>query len=351
MIPLHRPDLTENESRSIAQMLTDKTKPHQYKECLVSGEHKGQIAKGHLIPRSWLTEISLRSKVMMITEPPINLFWGNRDRAISVGIGDATTGFFTCEEHEKLFFPIDAKDPDLSSAQSLTLMMYKAIISQLWSQKLMKKAYESILQETPSNEPAQIILWNHKDREQGLTAYKEKIEQCLYPSSCTKCMGQECQSIAHKVWHIAGNPAMAVSQHTDGARAKTAPHQGTEQKIVHWGFTVLPTGKGHAAILHYYRDEEHDLYSLFGGLFKAQGKKLQSELSVLMLDYCENIAISPTHWERLGTKRQQAILQRFWAEMPDFGFGTKEQIEKWERDRLSSEKYVPNMRQLNLFRV
>ena len=351
MIPLHIPDLTENERKAIAQMLTDKTKPHQYKECLINGEHKGQIVKGHLIPRSWFTEISVQSKVMMIVEPPINLFWTQRDHAISVGIGDATTGFFTCEEHEKLFFPIDAKDPDLSNARNLALMMYKAVISQLWSQKLMKKAYESILHETPNNEPAQIILWNHKERERGLTVYKKKIEQCLNPVSCMKCTGKECQSIGHKVWHITGAPAIAASQHMDGIRARINPYRGTVQRIVNWGLTVLPTSKGHAVILHYYKDEERYLYTLFEKLFNAQGKNLQSELSILMLDYCENIAISPSHWERLGARRQQAIVERFWTEMPDFGFGTMGQIAKWERDRLSPEKYVPNMRQLNLFRA
>ena len=354
MTPLSRPLFTDNQQKQHMQILTEQTKRNAYKECLMEGDHQGQLIKGHLIPRSWLGKISAENQVVMFAQPPVNLFWSSSNKAtetIRMGIGDAATGFFTCEGHEKSFFSIDATAPDLANVVNLNLMVYKATIAQLWAQTLMKKAYETLASKTTNDEVVRQIANYYTENERGLKIYAQNFGQHLSTDSCDKCNEQVCETIKHKRWVIPGEPALAVSQFTSGFQAKIDYHAKTVQKMVNWGLTVLPTNKGHVAILHYLKDEEHDLKGLFSNLFHAQGKKLAAELSVIILDNCENVAINPDYWDRLGSRRQQAITERFWTRMPEFGFETIQETEKGERSQAFPSKHVPNLQQLNLFRV
>ena len=344
MRKLYQPDLPENQKRHIRQVLTDKTKIDRYKECLAAGEHKGAIVEGHLIPRSWLRKIDLDGKVIAFMTLPIAL----TQIPQLVGIWVFNTGSFTCKEHENLFRPVDDPGVDLSDLRNLNLSVYKAIIATLWRQKLIFRAYESMLAETPDDEVFQAYLNMYRQQAIGLEHYKREVERCLNPQNCRWCNGRECKIVAHKVLHIRGEPILAVSDFTSGIRTKVNPMRRTVDYIANWGLTVLPTEKGHTVALHYFREERDIVEPTVEQLSRLQGRQLQAMVSCLILDSLENIAISPAAWLKFG-KRRQAMVDRFRSEIPDIGFGSAERIAKWERDRFDPHPTPPNRHQLNLF--
>ena len=66
----------------------------------------------------------------------------------------------------------------------------------------------------------------------------------------------KCKVIAHKVFHILGEPAIAVSDFSDGIRKRENPRFNSVEYIVNWGMTVLPLNKGHKVIFHHLVEEE-----------------------------------------------------------------------------------------------
>ena len=115
--------------------------------------------------------------------------------------------------------------------------------------------------------------------------------------------------------------------------------------------TVLPDDKGHVVIFHYFLEEEGIVGPTFDYISRLNGKKQEAAISELLLKSFENIAVAPDFWERIG-RRRAAIRSFFQNNMPDIGFGSQEQLVKWEMRRLRPERFerAPNPNQINLFR-
>ena len=86
----------------------------------------------------------------------------------------AATGRFTCEEHEKLFGPIDSISTNLRCLRNLNLMAYKAILAGLWQKQLLHQAWVAVLDEVPGDEPFELDVRDSKQRIIGLEHYKRK---------------------------------------------------------------------------------------------------------------------------------------------------------------------------------
>ena len=359
IIRLHQPELPENELKRIAQVLTDKTKLKAYRQCMVGEEHKAPTVGGHLIPESWLKKICANRRVVMFVSHPIGLFKGLElapdEYSVPVQkphISNATKRQFTCQLHECLFSLCDSPKPDTKKLEVLNLMAYKAILAQLWDQRLSEKAVLAALKETPDNEVFQVLTELSQKCVIGLKHYKGQVEQCLHPDQCCRCNGGQCRVISHVVRHIPGIPTLAVSEFTSGDRTIVDVHQRI-QYMTQWGLTVFPIERGHTAVLHYF-PEESGVSCLMDQTvtdFRSlNGKRLQAMLSALILGSCENFAISPTIWEKFGPKRRYAIMQRYKTDMPYTGIGTMEQIARGEIRRfMQTEPLPPNHQQLNLF--
>ena len=346
---LHTPLLPENELRRITQKVVDSTKRKAYKECLVAGECEGPIVGGHLIPRAWLRKICDHNEEVMVFEKlPLRPFTGNKGPVLD-HINNATVGSFTCRRHEEMFGPIDDPDPDLTNQNNLNLMLYKAIIATLWLQKLLLKMWQDELALVPQDESFEFGVNLQEQRILGLNYYKQKVEDCLSPQTCLNCKDGKCGVIGHRVFNIPGEPALAVSDFSDGIRTRTNPRfNPPTEYIMNWGMTVLPLSTGHKVILHHFIEEEGIIEPLGQVLSRFHGKKLQGQISYWVLKSFENLAINPGRWEQFG-KRRNAMLDVFRNEMPDIGFGSMEQIRKWEEDRLNPDSLAFNYNQLNLF--
>ena len=351
---LHTPDLPENERKRIVQKVVDLTKRKAYQECLGLGECEGAIEGGHLIPKAWLKRIcDNEGNVKVFAELPINTFRADHkmsNRPVLNHINNAFVGSFTCRRHEEMFGPIDDPDLDLTNQKNLNLILYKSIMANLWQQKLLLQMAQACLAEVPQDEQFKSQVGLQQQRITGLNYYKQKVEGCLNPQSCHRCKDGRCRAIEHKNFHIPGEPALTVSDFSDGIRIRTRANTqiNSVEPIMNWGMTVLPLSKGHKVILHHFIDEERIIEPLGQMLSRLQGKKLQGQISYWILKSFENLAINPGRWEQFG-KRRLAMLEVFLNEMPDVGFGSMEQIQKWEEERFKQDSYAPNYNELNLF--
>ena len=351
---LYVPDLPQNERSRITQMAVDLTKRKAYRSCQAIGQCKGDIAGGHVIPRSWLRKICDDGwEVRVFSKLPLNVFKMDLEEApyfpTLEHLNNAFVGHFTCEEHEQLFFSVDDPDPDISDSRNLNLMLYRPIIASLWREKLLLQSAEAELSESPQNELFQSMVQLQQQRVIGLEHYKQQTEECLDPRACQKCKDCKCKVIANKVFHIPGDPAIAVSDFSDGIRTRVNPRFNSVEYIVNWGMTVLPCNKGHKVIFHHFVEEESIIEPMGQYLSRLHGRKLHGEISYRMLKSFENIAIDPRRWEQFGENRRRAMLEVFTNEVPERGFGSMEIIMKWERDRFKQDMPAPNPNQINLF--
>ena len=351
---LFRPNLPENEKRRHIQEIIDRSKRRNYKKCLVEGEHDGKIVKGHLIPKSWFGKIAKDDHVYVFATHSANLndlysdYWDVGVPKLE-HINNALVRYFTCEKHEKDFFTVDSTEPDCSAPKVLNLMAYKALIGQFWLENLMWHAYRELSAGSPSDEVFRLQKRLFLQNVIGLRHYKKQIERCLDPDSCRRCKGRSCKLVAHEVITLRGEPSVAVSGFSSGVRSVVRPLEREVGHIANWGMTVLPNDKGHVVIFHYFPDERDLIGDDFEIISRLQGRKRESAISQGILQYFENIAISPDMWEQIG-KRRKSIQKMFGETMPDVGFGSSEQIRKWEDRRLGPKVPIPNPNQINLFR-
>ena len=348
---LHMPDLPENERKRIAQRATDLTKRKAYKECLAIGECEGPIVGSHSIPRAWLRKICDNDgKVRVFEKLPLNPFRANNDTyPVLNHLNSVSVGYFTCERHERLFSRIDDPNLDVCDSGNLNLLVYRPILETLWTQNLLMQQARAKLAEAPQNELFEKEVGLQNQRIAGLRHYKKRIEGCLDPKTCHHCEGGKCRVVGHKTFHIPGEPALAVSGFSDGIRTRANARFNYVQHLMNWGMTVLPLSNGHMVIFHHFIDEEKIIEPLGRMLSHLHGKKLQGQISYWTLKSFEQLAISPSRWEQFGRHRRSAMLDVFYNEMPDVGFGDMEQIQKWDKDFFNPNPLAANYNQLNLF--
>ena len=351
---LYEPDLPQIERNRIAQIAVELTKRKAYRECLGVGQHSGAVEGGHVTPRSWLRKIcDENGKVRAFAKLPINVFGAGLKEGdnfpFSDHLNNILVGSFTCRNHEEMFGPTDNPEMDLSDSKVLNLLVYKPIMASLWQHKLLLQQAEAQLAEVPNSEPFQNEVELHRQQVLGLEHYKQLTEGCLSPQSCLNCKGGKCKIIGHKVFHIPGTPALAVSDFSNGIRTRINPRFRSVEYIMNWGMTVVPQSKGHKVIIHHFIEEEEFNIPVGQLLAQLQGKRLQGEISNWILKSFDNIAISPARWEQFGESRRRAMLDVFTNEMPDIGFGSMERVQRWERDRFKPDMPAPNPHQINLF--
>lgn len=362
MYPLYRPELPENPKRHLLQVITNKTKLKSFGKCMFGESHAARVVGGHVIPRNWLTQISVNDEVRVFTLLPVSDFWTRQPETFSdiepptrnEHINHATVRRFTCQPHEDALSPTDSIYPDTSDFGTLNLCTYRPLIAQLWLETLLEQCFREALTVVPDDEPFLLQARMHRQNILGLQQYKKLIELCLDPVTCNRCKGDKCKVTGHVVRHIPGKPTLAVSQFSSGSRTHVNLHFGTIKYIANWGLTIIPTPKGHTAILHYFQEDvptSLQMQKTINEFRTLNGRALEQMISALVLDTCENIAISPAAWDSFGPRRQRALLNRFSTEQGDMGFGSQEQVEKWNREHFQEIKGPPgNPRQLNLFR-
>lgn len=364
--PMSLSEMSENQRRKILQIITDKTKIDAHHECLVSvSDCEGKVVRGHLIPMAWLRVIAEDSQVMAFAKSPVDVLrYDEEEFLIQVtkrGISQTLIGRFSCEKHEQMFFPVDKKEPDTTDATNLNLLLYRSIIAEIWAQSQIVRGLYATLDEVPNDADFRRTLSMHRSNIRNLSRYKAQVERCLFPEKCATCNygSKQCKKIVHKTRELRGVPVLAVAQFPEGSKARLL-YDGAKpglQVIANCGITIFPTSGGHTVDEHYFAAEKpiwEQKTAHWPNLKTKSGKALEEAVSLLALDYCENIAINPNVWDKFGEKRQGAIRKRA-SETIFTPFSAPEHIQQQsERQRLvasSPSEYVPNRRLLNLFRA
>lgn len=355
---LHTPDIPENEARRIGQVLVNSFKRKQFRKCMVGACRRSRAVQGHLVSRSWLNEIATSDEVYVFAPyGPLSPFNAASDNDVLARehVNNALTRYFTCEEHEKLFFPIDGFEPDFSKLENVHLVFYKALLAQLWLENFMERAYRKVSRESPKDEFYQTMRRVHAESSHGLRRYKSKVERCLNPDRCKRCQGGPCRVIEYQMRSIRGESTIAASQCSAGPAVNFRIFSETERHAEFnaiCGTTVVPTSQGHVFLYHYFLDEKHLIQRELDHIAAIQGPMLEAYISAILLSDCENIAVRPEFWEGLGERRQRAILDRFHNDLPDIGIGPQEMIDRWNYERMHQTGIlpVPNPVQINLFR-
>lgn len=366
--PLSLSEMPENQRRRILKTITDKTKVDAHHECLVSVSdcEDNEVVRGHLIPRAWLRVIAEDGQVMAFAKSPIDVLrYDEEEFLIQVTkreISQTLIGRFSCKKHEQIFSPVDQREPDITDTTNLNLLLYRSIIAEIWTQSQIVRGLDAILNEVPNDAEFRLAISMHRSNLRNLSRYKGQVEHCLFPEKkCARCAygAKQCKKIVHKNRELRGAPVLAVAQFPEGSKARIL-YGGPEpelQVIANCGITIFPTSDGHTIVEHYFTEEKQiweQKNAHWPNLQDRSGKALEEAVSLLALDYCENIAINPKHWDKFGKKRQGAIRRRA-TETIFTPFSTPEHIqqqsERQRRAASSPSEYVPNRRLLNLFRA
>ena len=328
------------EKRRISQILTEKTKRTALKECQVTGNHEGKIVEGHSIQEAVIRELTPNHEVFTFNDIPLAI---NRFRHFphKISFRHALTGYFTCEEHEKLFFDVENHQPDFTNEWHLDLLAYKALIRVLWETKLVKGAWSAVAVEDDKSDMPDFQLKLFTDMERALSQMKQAVEAKMGLTDNPSAPRTLSNVLTHHVVRVPSKvKSLAISTWSNGLarRAFLTPYGPGTEIIPQWGCTVYPLEREHVVIFHYFAHNQRAFSRQMARVRTAESTAiLQRRITQILLGRFEDVVIAPTVWESFPERRWTAIRDYFMATMPNVGLdfpGPKgKPVEKWDRRR------------------
>ena len=94
----------------------------------------------------------------------------------TVPVSHAFTGYFTCQEHEKLFFDVENCQPDFGNERHLDLLAYKGLIKALWDKKILGGAWSAVAAEDSKSDMPDFQVRLFAEMERGINVLKQAVE-------------------------------------------------------------------------------------------------------------------------------------------------------------------------------
>lgn len=334
-------NLPYNEQRRINEILTQKTKRKEHKECLVPGGNcEGKVVEGHSVPKSVMQKMTTDVRVISFVRQPL----GSKGYVLPSAepINHALTGYFTCEKHEGLFAPVEKEIPDFDNPNHLDLMAYKALLRAMWTKGLMRAAYESRAGADPKSDLPTYMVHLHTDMERGVGRDKYAAEQTLGIAIPNPEYDAGLGKLMHSVIRVpSGRRTVAVSAWSNGIRTRSTLFEGglIVENIPQYGCTVYPLENEHVIVYHYTASDESGVRRSNWHLHNATGKVLQRRISQDILGHCEDIVIAPEVWQDFSAEKRQAIEDYFKATVPNIGLYSPDapvipSVASWHSKRL-----------------
>ena len=328
------------EQRRIIEILTQKTKRTALKECLVLGNHKGRIIKGHSVQEAVMCRLALNSKVIAFSSVPIMT---NRSRQFpcKTPISQALTGFFTCKEHEELFFEVERQQPDFKNERHLDLLAYKGLVKALWDKKLLKDAWSAVAAEDDESDMPDFQVRLFTEMERGLGDLKQLAEIKLRLLGAQPSGKKTVSDLTHHIVRVPSERrSFAMSSWSNGLVRKTTPtpYGPVHILIPQWGCTVYPLEKEHIVMFHYFSRDRSQFSQTMKSIRTAKTPAiLQRRITQLLLSRFEDLVMSPKVWESFPEQRRNAICDYFRVTTPDIGIESPiiplKPFEEWGRRR------------------
>ena len=120
----------------LVQSIRDGMKRTAYRECLFCEDSsQRKKVRGHSIQRALIDKfLADNGHVIMFGNEDSMKFLSSQEitpflsaRAELVGLNQATTGYFTCEEHERIFDPIERGQLDINRSKNRFLFALRAV--------------------------------------------------------------------------------------------------------------------------------------------------------------------------------------------------------------------------------
>ena len=288
--------------RKVARLMLSRLNSGSYRECLFCEDpSQRKKVRGHSIQRAVISEyLADNGHVIMFSNEQIMKLINERNAdpsaiAKRVGVNQATTGFFTCSEHEQIFTPIEQGTLNLKRSSHRFLFALRAIAYQTWRIKSVHDAWYYAINETGSV-PASAIV--------QLELFSERLQEAegILKSMTRWYNDKEFERIKHKVLRLKTSPTLAVCEWSAFGN----------ESYLKYGLTVLPINASHTtAMIHYFEEDTNMLYDSLGHLLATTKQKQKKILSRVIIEDCENVTLSPHIWNQFSSVKQQRIKEHF----------------------------------------
>ena len=328
----------------------------QFRDCLFEQGCTGRVVNAHAVSQSILRSIENENH---LKNPQV--IYGQDEQGLShphlefkdVGIRQASTGTFACQTHEEEFKKIDTTPMDFDDPEILNLLLYRAVLREIWLLSRTMEATDWVDQRAPHVHRPSL---HPNTRLESLLYFRECISRTLTATKPAAAKGK----VKHMVRRIrSDSPILATSSASGGSvlaydnsrkeylsAGEVRGSMGIEPYSC-WGLTIIPQEREHMVLASWLEGSQAQLY--FQHLSTTQGRELEEAVSAELILFSENWFLSPRVWDAYGTKKQEAILTAFgnYSEMLE---GRYSWLDKEESTPWYEYLKVPNRHQLNLFR-
>ena len=272
------------------------------KECLFcKAPYQNRPIRGHSVQRALIKKfLAEHGHVVMITNYGDAIFSDDETSEPSaiarrVGVNLATTGYFTCTEHERLFDPIEREPMELHRSKNKFLFALRAVAFQTWHLMAARDAWQHVHDECPigpelAPEPLEFFTKNLSEIQRALGTMTKWYDKKKY------------ELVKHKIIRLRASPTLAVSEWSA---------YGVETYL-NYGITVLPNGhRNTTAIFHFLEGESKNFTNSLGHVEPASSDEKKRILSRVIIEDFENVTISPRAWTQFGPEKQNRITEHY----------------------------------------
>ena len=214
------------------------------------------------------------------------------------GRGDATTGYFTCQQHDQEFAYADkaAITTELPPQRTLDLMALRGILHARWWNQLWANASEKLHAEFGMENQLQIAETLRQD-DNLLLQMQNEMERSLYPEE-----NSVPSPILHLVLTAECQPVIAAARFGIGNAGNMAL----------WGMTLVPS-ESHTALCVHFRSElataaiDAALPSIREGKTECSGW----EITRAITSACDHIVFSEETWKALPEAKRLQVVRAY----------------------------------------
>ena len=317
------PSYSKSRLRELGNQSAIATELARFKQCIVQapGPCGGELVRGHSVAEARLKVLAIAGKVITLESPEDLKGYGdpNFRRPRPVHPKTATTGFFSCQEHEKAFHFIEQSTldwaPEVKSLQKICAWFaYRAVLIATIRQESVAKYFElmSVWNSGSKRElrihPQQITYERAasmcRDLADEAWAVKHRLDRVMEL--------QDYDRLNHRIVHIDAIPSVAAST-AILHRAYLVPEESPSSYRIPIPvmINVYPTVNGpQTVIISCLKNQQQFANSVVSAL-DLRDEDVPASISKTLLEESENIVISPNVWSSFGRLKQQDIARHF----------------------------------------
>lgn len=225
---------------------------------------------------------------------------------VETGRGKATTFGGFCEDHDKIFHPIDNADYEVGNAEQEFLFAMRASAKEFNIRQTISHSIETRLGseqkfEFPLDEEGKEMI---KIFQQGFDAGDEDLRENrgIFVDTFNKSKHNVIQTdviVTDGELPIAVSSSFHLELAPDESLINDVFPSGWDTKMKSWFFTVFPQNGKTYCLISYFR-KYRSSFRFLDDIMKADNTQKQIVISNLITSYTENFVANPTYWKVLS---------------------------------------------------